>query len=105
MTDQSRPGFRAALSNRTMMMTLGVFAFIAATATGAALGTQSTGRVDASDKATIERIVPHYILEHPDILPQAGEKFQANRMSGTIASRRQTITTPLARRGEGERKK
>ena len=36
MTDNNRPTFRAALSNRTMQMTLGAFAFIAAAA-GAAL--------------------------------------------------------------------
>ncbi|BAI95597.1 membrane protein [Sphingobium sp. TA15] len=104
MTDQSRPGFRAALSNRTMMMTLGVFAFIAATATGAALGTQSTGRVDASDKAAIERIVHDYILEHPEIIPQAVEKLQAKRMSGAIDASRQTIETPYAGAWEGAAK-
>ncbi|KKW92360.1 MULTISPECIES: DsbA family protein [Sphingobium] len=104
MTDQSRPGFRAALSNRTILMTLGVFAFIAATATGAALGTQSTGRVDASDKAAIEQIVHDYILEHPEIIPQAVEKLQAKRMTGTIDASRQTIETPYAGAWEGAAK-
>src|SRR3546814_10649257 len=100
MTDQSLPVFRSARSDSTMMMTLGVVAFIAATAAGAALGTQSTGRVDASDKATIERIVHEYILEHPEIIPQAVEKLQAKRMSGTIDASRQTIETPYAGRGK-----
>ncbi|WP_049785933.1 DsbA family protein [Sphingobium chlorophenolicum] len=104
MTENSRPGFRAALSNRTILMTLGVFAFIAATATGAALGTQSTGRVDASDKAAIERIVHDYIMEHPEIIPQAVEKLQAKRMSGTIDASRQTIETPYAGAWEGAAK-
>ncbi|AEG50544.1 DSBA oxidoreductase [Sphingobium chlorophenolicum L-1] len=85
-------------------MTLGVFAFIAATATGAALGTQSTGRVDASDKAAIERIVHDYIMEHPEIIPQAVEKLQAKRMSGTIDASRQTIETPYAGAWEGAAK-
>ncbi|MEV5024100.1 DsbA family protein [Sphingobium sp. LMA1-1-1.1] len=101
MTDQSRPSFRAALSNRTIMMTLGVFAFIAATATGAALGTQSTGRVDAGDKAAIEQIVHDYIMEHPEIIPQAVEKLQAKRMSGMIDASRKTIETPYAGAWEG----
>ncbi|WP_051749892.1 DsbA family protein [Sphingobium chlorophenolicum] len=104
MTENSRPGFRAALSNRTILMTLGVFAFIAATATGAALGTQSTGRVDASDKAAIEQIVHDYIMEHPEIIPQAVEKLQAKRMSGTIDASRQTIETPYAGAWEGAAK-
>ena len=83
------------------MMTLGVFAFIAATATGAALGTQSTGRVDAGDKAAIEQIVHDYILEHPEIIPQAVEKLQAKRMSGMIDASRKTIETPYAGAWEG----
>lgn len=82
-------------------MTLGVFAFIAATATGAALGTQSTGRVDASDKAAIEQIVHDYILEHPEIIPQAVEKLQAKRMAGSIEASRKTIETPYAGAWEG----
>ena len=82
-------------------MTLGVFAFIAATATGAALGTQSTGRVHVSDKTAIERIVHDYILEHPEIIPQAVEKLQAKRMAGTIDASRQTIETPYAAAREG----
>lgn len=85
-------------------MTLGVFAFIAVTATGAALGTQSTGRVDASDKAAIEQIVHDYILEHPEIIPQAVEKLQAKRMTGTIDASRQTIETPYAGAWEGAAK-
>nr|WP_087575355.1 DsbA family protein [Sphingomonas sp. CDS-1] len=104
MTENSRPGFRAALSNRTILMTLGVFAFIAVTATGAALGTQSTGRVDASDKAAIEQIVHDYILEHPEIIPQAVEKLQTKRMAGTIDASRQTIETPYAGAWEGAAK-
>lgn len=85
-------------------MTLGVFAFIAAAATGAALGTQATGRVDASDKAAIERIVHDYILEHPEIIPQAVEKLQAKRMAGSIEASRQTIETPYAGAWEGAAK-
>jgi len=85
-------------------MTLGVFAFIAVTATGAALGTQSTGRVDASDKAAIEQIVHDYILEHPEIIPQAVEKLQAKRMTSTIDASRQTIETPYAGAWEGAAK-
>lgn len=82
-------------------MTLGVFAFIAATATGATLGMQSTGNVGANDKAAIEQIVHDYILEHPEIIPQAVEKLQAKRVASSIDSSRQTIETPYAGAWEG----
>jgi protein-disulfide isomerase len=101
MTDPNRPGFRAALSNRTVLMTLGIFAFIAAAATGVALGTPSTGRIDTADKAAIEKIVHDYILGHPEIIPQAVEKLQAKRMSGTIEASRKAIETPYAGAWEG----
>lgn len=82
-------------------MTLGVFAFIAAAATGAALVPQTAGHVNASDKAAIEKIVHDYILEHPEIIPQAVEKLQAKRMSGTIEASRKAIETPYAGAWEG----
>ncbi|HAF42147.1 MAG TPA: DsbA family protein [Sphingobium sp.] len=101
MTDQTRPTFRAALSNRTMQMTLGAFAFIAAAA-GAALAVQAApASVNATDKAAIEKIVHDYILEHPEIIPQAVEKLQAKRMSGTIESSRSALETPYAGAWEG----
>jgi protein-disulfide isomerase len=100
MTDQNRPSFRAALSNRTMQMTLGGFAFIAAAA-GAALASQGPAAVNPTDKATIEKIVHDYILEHPEIIPQAVEKLQAKRMSGTIDSHRSAIEKPYAGAWEG----
>jgi protein-disulfide isomerase len=101
MTDQTRPTFRAALSNRTMQMTLGAFAFIAAAA-GAALAVQAApASVNATDKAAIEKIVHDYILEHPEIIPQAVERLQAKRMSGTIESSRSALETPYAGAWEG----
>ena len=99
MTDTVRPGFRAALSNRMIQMTLGALAFIAATATGATLGMQSTGGV--GDKAAIERIVHDYILEHPEIIPEAVERLQAKRVADSIGSSRSAIETPYAGAWEG----
>ena len=104
MTDISRPGFRAALSNRTIQMTLGALAFIAATATGAALGMQSTGTVASGDKAAIEKIVRDYILEHPEIIPEAVERLQAKRVADSIGESRQAIETPYAGAWEGAAK-
>ncbi|WP_206377616.1 DsbA family protein [Sphingobium psychrophilum] len=100
MTDQTRPSFRAALSNRTIQMTLGAFALIAAAA-GTALAVQAPASVNATDKAAIEKIVHDYILEHPEIIPQAVEKLQAQRMSGTIDASRSALETPYAGAWEG----
>lgn len=101
MTETPRPGFRAALSNRTIQMTFGALAFIAATATGAALGMQGTGSVAVGDKAAIEKIVRDYILEHPEIIPEAVERLQAKRVSDSIGESRKAIETPYAGAWEG----
>jgi protein-disulfide isomerase len=98
---ESRPGFRAALSNRTIQMTIGALAFIAATAAGAALGMQSTGSVSVGDKAAIEKIVRDYILEHPEIIPEAVERLQAKRVADRIGESRKAIETPYAGAWEG----
>jgi protein-disulfide isomerase len=82
-------------------MTLGAFAFIAATATGAALGMQSTGGVGVGDKAAIEKIVRDYILEHPEIIPEAVERLQAKRVADSIGESRKAIETPYAGAWEG----
>ncbi|MEG8221498.1 DsbA family protein [Sphingomonas sp. HH69] len=100
MTDQPRPSFRAALSNRTIQMTLGAIAFIAAAA-GTALAVQAPASVAATDKAAIEKIVHDYILDHPEIIPQAIEKLQANRMSTTISDNRAALEKPYAGAWEG----
>ncbi|NML08562.1 DsbA family protein [Sphingobium sp. AR-3-1] len=81
-------------------MTLGAFALIAAAA-GTALAVQAPASVNATDKAAIEKIVHDYILEHPEIIPQAVEKLQAQRMSGTIDASRSALETPYAGAWEG----
>ncbi|KQM97895.1 disulfide bond formation protein DsbA [Sphingobium sp. Leaf26] len=99
MTHQTRPSFRAALSNRTIQMTLGALALTAIA--GVALAAQAPASVNATDKAAIEKIVHDYILEHPEIIPQAVEKLQARRMSSTIDASRSTLETPYAGAWEG----
>lgn len=81
-------------------MTLGAFAFIAAAA-GTALAVQAPTSVAATDKAAIEKIVHDYILDHPEIIPQAIEKLQANRMSSTIDDNRAALEKPYAGAWEG----
>ena len=81
-------------------MTLGAIAFIAAAA-GTALAVQAPTSVAATDKAAIEKIVHDYILDHPEIIPQAIQKLQANRMSTTISDNRAALETPYAGAWEG----
>ncbi|AOF97166.1 DSBA-like thioredoxin domain protein [Sphingobium sp. RAC03] len=81
-------------------MTLGAIAFIAAAA-GTALAVQAPTSVAATDKAAIEKIVHDYILDHPEIIPQAIEKLQSNRMSTTISDNRAALEKPYAGAWEG----
>ncbi len=80
-------------------MTLGAFALTAVV--GIALAAQAPASVNATDKAAIEKIVRDYILDHPEIIPQAVEKLQAKRMSNTIDASRSTLETPYAGAWEG----
>lgn len=102
MTDKRIPGFRAAISNGKIQMLLGFLAFAAAAA-GTAAVVQSPA-IAPHDKAAIEKIVHDYILEHPEIIPQAIEKLQGQRMSGTIDANRSAIETPYAGAWEGAAK-
>jgi protein-disulfide isomerase len=80
-------------------MTLGALALTAIA--GVTLAAQAPASVNANDKAAIEKIVHDYILEHPEIIPQAVEKLQAKRMSSTIDASRSTLETPYAGAWEG----
>jgi protein-disulfide isomerase len=102
MIEKTTPGFRAALSNGKIQMLLGFFAFAAAAAGTAAV--VQTPAMAPNDKAAIEKIVHDYILEHPEIIPQAIEKLQAKRMGGTIDANRSAIETPYAGAWEGAAK-
>ena len=81
-------------------MTIGAFAFIAAAA-GTALAMQAPAPVNAADRTAIEKIVHDYIVEHPEIIPQAIEKLQANRMTSTIEANRAKLEKPYAGAWEG----
>ena len=52
--------------------------------------------VDRSDRAEIEAIVHDYILEHPEIIPQALERYQAQQMAKQIDGLRSELETPFA---------
>lgn len=79
---------------------IGLLAAVAgAAATFAA--TTSGPAVNVTDKAAIELIVRNYILEHPEILPQAMEKLQDRETAKAVAANRKLIETPFAGAWEG----
>ncbi len=82
-------------------MTLGGVTFVAAAAL-AAFGMQAAANGGADpDKARIEKIVHDYILDHPEIIPEAVERLRANRMSDTISQNRSLIERPYAGAWDG----
>lgn len=78
---------------------LGGTVFVAAAAGAAFLVQSSSGA--APDKSKIEAIVHDYILEHPEIIPEAMERLKAKRMSTAIDADRKAIETPYAGAWEG----
>ncbi|MDP3676596.1 MAG: DsbA family protein [Novosphingobium sp.] len=52
--------------------------------------------IDGSERAAIEGLVRQYILDHPEILPEAMTRLQANGAARQIAAQRDRIETPFA---------
>jgi len=52
-------------------------------------------RQNPADKAAIEAIVRAYILDHPEILPQAMERLQAREAGKQVASAGDALTQPF----------
>jgi protein-disulfide isomerase len=100
-TPTPAPGFRAALSNRTILMTIGALALTTAAASVALL-LQGSGSVQ--NRAAIEQVVREYILEHPEILPEAMDRLKAKQTGALIDAHRTAIETPFAGAWEGAEK-
>ena len=97
---------RAALKNGKIQMMLGGSAFVAAAVVAAFLmqSAAPAAQVDKADRAAIEAIVRDYILEHPEILPQAMERLASRRTGAVIDQNRAAIETPYAGAWEGAEK-
>lgn len=52
--------------------------------------------IERSDRAEIEAIVHDYILNHPEIIPEAMERYQAKQMAKQIDAVRSDLETPFA---------
>ena len=76
----------------------------AATVASTSVAVNSSDAPDSgaqTDRARIEHIVHDYILEHPEILPQAMERLKDKRMTEVVNTRRKEIETPYAGAWEG----
>ena len=58
------------------------------------LGSRQQPGDKSGDKAAIEEIVRNYILEHPEILPQAMERLQARENGKQVAKAGNGLTSP-----------
>jgi protein-disulfide isomerase len=77
----------------------GISALVGAGATALALGTSTP--VAPKERAAIEEIVREYILNHPEILPQAMENLRANEIGKSVEANRAGIETPFAGAWDG----
>lgn len=78
----------------------GLVALSAAGATAVAVQS-STDTASPTSRAQIEQIVRDYILEHPEILPQAMERLKEKRAAAVIQEKRSSIETPYHGAWEG----
>jgi protein-disulfide isomerase len=76
---------------RAIWLLVGV---VAAGLAGAGLAAGTADGV--TDKAAIEKIVRNYILEHPEIIPEAMTRLQNREVTQLLESNRKEIETPFA---------
>lgn len=72
-----------------------IFALIIVALIGGLGGWLLGSRQQPSDQAAIEKIVRNYILEHPEILPEAMERLQARENGKQVASVGDALTAPF----------
>jgi protein-disulfide isomerase len=70
-------------------------------AAAALAATGATPSVATTDRTAIEKIVRDYILENPEILPEAMERLEAKTAAKAVAANRKQIETPYAGAWEG----
>lgn len=80
---------------------LGIVGVVLALAAGLLVGwawnrtSDPAAKVASGDRAAIEKIVHDYILQHPEILPQAMENLQKRENSQALAGIRDQVTAPF----------
>ena len=56
------------------------------------------------DKAQVEKIVHDYVLDHPEILPEAMDRLRAKQVAQVVDANRKQIVTPFAGAWSGAQK-
>lgn len=76
-----------------LFLVLGAIAFALLGAVGG--WAWENNRSGGTNKAEVERIVRAYLLEHPEILPEAMEQLRANEQKRQLASAGDAVETPF----------
>ena len=63
---------------------------------GAVLTAAAPAATSPADKAAIEKIVRDYIMNHPEIIPEAMTRLQNREVTQLLSSNRKEIETPFA---------
>jgi protein-disulfide isomerase len=75
---------------------IGASAVALAAAPGGSAGTTVALAASDPDKATLEQTIRDYILNHPEIIPEAMDRLRARETAKTIADNRPAIETPFS---------
>lgn len=79
----------------------GGLALLGAAGLGAAAAMAASGDVPAGDRAKIEAVIHDYILEHPEIIPEAMERLRTKEAAKAVQDNRHDIETPYPGAWEG----
>jgi protein-disulfide isomerase len=90
------PQWLSEIMEKNVRLIWAALAVVAAGAGGAVLAAGVPGVGGNPDKAAIEKIVRDYILEHPEIIPQAMERLQNREVTQLLENNRKEIETPFA---------
>ncbi len=91
------------MTEKGSRIVIALIALAAGAAATAAVTGNTAPAVASADRAAIEKIVHDYILEHPEILPEAMGKLQEREIAKAINANRTAIETPFAGAWEGAR--
>jgi protein-disulfide isomerase len=81
--------------NRPLSMAAGVALALSGTALGAGAALAAGQATPRPDRAEIEAIVRDYILNHPEIIPEAVARLEQAEGRKALAANRQAIETPF----------